>query len=142
MYLHYTQGSSLSWSSWGYPIAETTNGQHVWSYTILNIFFLFLILYAQNPGKGYPIVNRFLSSGGLVFTGKISYGLYVYHWMIWMAFGKYISPYIGSVWIGLVIYLALCYGVAAVSFYLLEKPMLAWKDKFYQPAKNNQQTVE
>ncbi|MBX2895938.1 MAG: acyltransferase [Cyclobacteriaceae bacterium] len=143
MYLHHTQGTPLSLSSWGYPIAETTSAQHIWSYTILNLFFLFLILYAQNPGNGYPIVNRFLGSWGLVFTGKISYGLYVYHWLIWMAFGKYISPYIGSDWIGLVIYLALCYGVATVSFYVLEKPLLVWKDKFYQESgKNNQQTVE
>lgn len=135
MYLYFSKGTSLSFSSLGYPIAETANGQHIWSYTVLNVFFLFLILYAQNPGIGYPLINRFLGSSWLIFTGKISYGLYVYHWMIWMAYGKYLSPNIESTWIGLIIYLSTCFIVASFSFYLLEKPLLFWKDKFYQNAK-------
>ncbi|MBX2916025.1 MAG: acyltransferase [Cyclobacteriaceae bacterium] len=137
MYLYFEQGSSLSLSSLGYPIAETANGQHLWSYTVLNVFFLFLILYAQNPGTGFSLLNRFLGSSWLVFTGKISYGLYVYHWIIWMAYGKYLSPIVGSVWIGLVIYLSICVIVASVSFYLLEKPLLSWKDKLYYNVKES-----
>jgi peptidoglycan/LPS O-acetylase OafA/YrhL len=141
MYLYYAQGNTLSFSSLGYPIAETTNSQHVWSYTVLNLFFLFLILNAQNPRAMNQLVNRFLESSWLVFTGKISYGLYVYHWIIWMAYGKYLSAHIEATWMGLIIYVSICFMVASVSFYLLEKPLVAWKDKFYQKA-NERLTID
>lgn len=64
------------------------------------------------------LLPRLFSLSPLRWTGKISYGLYLYHWPIYMGlvFGidrpRYTLP--------------LTFAIAAVSFYLLEAPLLQW----------------
>jgi peptidoglycan/LPS O-acetylase OafA/YrhL len=78
---------------------------------------------------------RFLSFKPLVWIGKLSYSLYLWHAL---AFGlaAFISvyfpftaqtPYLQEVWT-----LAVCVSMAAVSYYGLEKPFLKLKKKFEQ----------
>jgi len=120
----------------GFKIASLVYEQHVWSYTILDLFFFLSILYVVNYTAAQKnIFIKTLESNWLVFAGKISYGLYVYHWIIWMAFNKYVRHYFPLDVVGFVVYLLICVAVATVSFYLFEKPILSLKDKLFSAPK-------
>lgn len=127
------QGHSPSWSSLGFQIAELINYQHVWSYTLFDFFFFLLILYVTNPfGDNKLKVGTVFNNPVLVYLGKISYGLYVYHWIIWMAFNKYgIKALFPFELLGLLVYLLICLAVASLSYYIFEQPLLIYKNKFY-----------
>jgi peptidoglycan/LPS O-acetylase OafA/YrhL len=76
----------------------------------------------------YPCgVGRILSLPPLRYTGKISYGLYLYHWPIFILGEHWVvhSPFhLGA--IGL---LVLIYACAAASYELIERPALRLKDR-------------
>lgn len=68
----------------------------------------------------------------VVFLGQISYGLYLYHWIIYevldtvFKFGMRLGdPW----WLG-VVKIALSFGVAITSWYLIELPLMRFKDRF------------
>jgi peptidoglycan/LPS O-acetylase OafA/YrhL len=124
--------SGASITSLGYKIASLVNYQHVWSYTLFDLLFFLSIAYVVGyPASQKNVVIRSLESNWLVYAGKISYGLYVYHWIIWMAFNKYVRPYFPFDILGFAVYLIICVAVATVSFYLFEKPILSFKDRFF-----------
>lgn len=68
----------------GYNQAEMRNGQHVWSYTLLNFLFASFILFliSERVQGRYRPVKRLLEMGWMVEIGRVSYGMYVYHWAI------------------------------------------------------------
>ena len=69
------------------------------------------------------VFARLLSFPPLVFTGRISYGLYLWHLPIFNLFlAKFSQPPIA-------ILLVLTYGVAVTSFFLIERPILRIKDR-------------
>jgi peptidoglycan/LPS O-acetylase OafA/YrhL len=125
-------------STLGYQIAELYNYQHVWSYTLLNFLFFSVILYVTNTGQINSSVSKFLlENKPMVFIGKISYGLYVYHWIIWMAFNKYLKAWMPNSWIGFSVFFAICLAVSTVSYLVLEQPILSLKNRFFN-IKNEQ----
>ena len=75
------------------------------------------------------LLRRPLRSGLLVGTGRVSYGLYLWHYPIFFALG--IQTYgaisagwtIATAWGGTV-------GAALVSFFVIERPALRWKTRF------------
>jgi peptidoglycan/LPS O-acetylase OafA/YrhL len=92
----------------------------------------FLVSLTVNPNS---LEARFLSIKPLVWLGKLSYSLYLWHAL---AFGlaAFVSvylpitaqtPYLQEIWT-----LAVCVSLAAVSYYGLEKPFLKLKKKFEQ----------
>lgn len=79
----------------------------------------------SRPGD---LLNRFFSSRFLVFTGKISYGLYVFHPLVYellagTPLGRSTPVYLGSC-------VVISFGVAILSFNLYEKQFLKLKDRF------------
>jgi peptidoglycan/LPS O-acetylase OafA/YrhL len=69
----------------------------------------------------------FLNLKPLRWTGKISYGLYLWHWPIILIASA--IPY-GSEGIKDVAIFVVTYSIAAASFYYLEQPFLRMKHKF------------
>jgi peptidoglycan/LPS O-acetylase OafA/YrhL len=69
---------------------------------------------------GSPL-SRFLSLGALTFVGRISYGLYLYHWPLFLALDH---AHTGLEGIDLLfVRLAVTTAVAAASYYLIEVPV-------------------
>ena len=117
-------------SSLGYPILLPNGYQFIWGYTLLNYFFAVTIYSVVKHG----LFNRFLESPPLRYLGKISYGLYVYHFpVIWFSirvrdFGV-VDPFAKPV-IALISFIGTLL-VASLSYLYLEKPLLNLKDRFF-----------
>jgi peptidoglycan/LPS O-acetylase OafA/YrhL len=99
--------------------------------TCLAVFFAYLVALSCQPGEGDW--KRLLSMNWLRFTGKISYGLYVYHLIVGGQFQMRVplTAYpvtLPTVWI----MIPLSYLVAIISWYALERPILGFKDYFTQ----------
>ncbi|MEO5886733.1 MAG: acyltransferase [Anaerolineales bacterium] len=126
-------------SSLGYPILLPNAYQFIWGYTLLNYFFAVTIFSVAK----YGLFNRFLEWSPLRYLGKISYGLYVYHFpIIWFSirvrdFGV-VDPFAKPI-IALISFIATLL-VASISYQYLEKPLLNLKDRFF--ALNPEPTAE
>ena len=125
-------------SSLGYPLLLPKAYQFIWGYTLLNYFFTITIYSVVKHG----LFNRFLEWRPLRYLGKISYGLYVYHFpVMWFAirvrdFGV-VDPFAKPV-IALISFIATLL-VASLSYKYLEKPLLNLKDRFFALRPERQQ---
>lgn len=100
---------------------------YVWAVTL---FFGWFFIRSLAPGS---VLARFLSLSPLRYLGRISYGVYVYHWLL--------DPYYISIWKRLGLHATLSHGaegclksatvivLAAVSWHCFEKPILSLKDR-------------
>jgi peptidoglycan/LPS O-acetylase OafA/YrhL len=122
-----------AWSaSLGYDLPLTGWYKEVWGYTVLNYFFA-LIVYGV-ARKGF---FRFaLEWRPLRYLGKISYGLYVYHYgmiaVVGAVFRKYDLDYGLRSPQYLVVALAATVLLASLSFRFMEKPLIDLKDRFFR----------
>jgi peptidoglycan/LPS O-acetylase OafA/YrhL len=124
---------TIDWTSLGYPIAQLHNGQHLWSYSLLNIASAFIILWATQLPEGHWLASR-----PLVAIGKVSYGMYVYHWAIlaivvraYQALGGENYGPVGALamFAG---YFGVLYGVSYLSFQWFEARFIRLKDQFFR----------
>jgi peptidoglycan/LPS O-acetylase OafA/YrhL len=76
------------------------------------------------PPKVALSVLRFIP---LVWIGRISYGLYLWHWPVrWFVYQKAVLPSAAQLVTGVVLSLSL----TTLSYYFVEKPFLRWKKRF------------
>ncbi|MCC7117925.1 MAG: acyltransferase [Anaerolineales bacterium] len=116
----------------GYDLPLTGYYKEVWGYTLLNYFFAVLIYCVAKTN----LLTRFLESPPLKYLGKISYGLYVYHYgiiAIFVAiFHKYGLDYALRSPQMFVSAFSATLAIASLSFYLLEKPLILLKGKYFK----------
>ena len=123
-------GETGTISSLGYPILLPNAYQFIWGYTLLNYFFAITIYSVVK----HALFNHFLEWPPLRYLGKISYGLYVYHFpVLWFSirvrdFGV-VDPFAKPV-IALVSFIVTLL-LASISYKYLEKPLLNLKDRFF-----------
>jgi peptidoglycan/LPS O-acetylase OafA/YrhL len=69
-----------------------------------------------------------LRKPGLVYTGKISYGLYIWHWPIFNYLHAHTHlPSVAKIVTGFIA----AYVVSMLSYHLMEQPLLKFKDSFF-----------
>ncbi len=75
-----------------------------------------------------------LRLGPIVYLGRISYGLYLYHYVVyWLIDGCQVGPHPGGIaqpWTTQTLKLAASLAAAVVSWHLIEQPILRAKDRF------------
>lgn len=108
-----------------------TNGYTGMMFTLLVTVGFALLLARVLLAEGHaPLVGRLLSSGPLTWLGMVSYGIYLWHWPVITIVG-------GNAWRHdswplfagrLALVLAVTLGLAALSWYGLERRALALKD--------------
>ena len=88
------------------------------------LFFILVGFIALNKSNQFG----FLKSKFLVYTGKISYGLYIYHPFVFYFNHMYFT--VNKLVVNFCLCFGLTYVISSISFYLFEKPMLNLKYKF------------
>jgi len=116
----------------GYDLPLTGFYKEVWGYTLLNYLFAVLIYCVARTN----FLTGILESPPLRYLGKISYGLYVYHYgiiaIMVVLFRKYDLDYsLRSPQMFIATFSATLL-IATLSFYLLEKPIINLKDKLFR----------
>ena len=124
-------GSFGMWQDLGYPFAMPKAYQYIWGYSILNYWFAVTIYAVAREG----LFNRFLEMKALKYLGRISYGLYVYHLAILWFAGRirdvFPMPEPTAKFLTAVIGFIVSVALASLSYYLMEKPLLNLKDRFF-----------
>lgn len=64
-------------SSLGYPLAMISNGEHIWGYSVLNALFALCVAFLVGSGRPHLLEHKYL-----VAIGRISYGMYLFHWIV------------------------------------------------------------
>lgn len=116
---------NFDFTSLGFPIGNMSYKQHVWSYTLLNITFASLILYLLSlQGR-----KSLLTSSVMVSIGRVSYGIYLFHWAILAVFSVLVErmPVTVPSIVLFICYFLMVYGVALLSFNYYEKTFLKLK---------------
>ncbi len=113
-------------SSGGYFFPLWLGGQHVWGYTVLNLA-AGALLQIVRSSKPVPLLeNRFLK-----YIGTISYGMYVFHYVLMAWFQLLINDatsIIGHVGIAAA-YMGILILVAHLSYRYFERPFLRLKER-------------
>lgn len=127
----------------GYGHGQTGNYEHIWHYTVLNIGFASFILMLVAGGQGLvvPVIRKVLESNWMVKIGRVSYGMYVFHWaVIIYLFDRYLQTDNYLLRLLLFIpYSVVVYIIAELSYRLFEVRFINLKDKlFAYKAKANQ----
>ena len=117
-------------TSLGYDVNMIQAGQHLWGYTVIDIWAGALILAATSRNW----ISWFLALPVPAYIGRISYGMYVYHQIILLwgfkAFGNLINRPVGFA-----CYFLCVVAVSDLSYRFYESRFLALKDKrFARPS--------
>ena len=114
----------------GFPMAAPST--HIVVRPLLAIAFSSFIYFTLNPGSVFRVVNRILGGWWLVVPGKYSYGLYVYHWIVWksLILTNTLDWSTRSAPMQFVIAASITTVCAFVSYHILEEPFLRLK-KFF-----------
>lgn len=119
----------------GYEFTLKGAYKFIWGYSILNYFFALVVHAVHRTG----LWTRFLESPVMRYLGKISYGMYVYHyaviWFIIQAQNKNREALDLAINYGTaqayLLALLMTTLVASLSFRYLEKPINDLKDRFF-----------
>lgn len=96
-------------------------------YPILGLFYFSSIAWLViNDGKNY--INKFLELGFFKFSGKISYGLYVYHPLSIILLERFF--YTGNIFIDFILVFLITYILSFLSYNYFESKVLVLKSKF------------
>ena len=119
----------------GYSHNNYQNNEHIWKYSVLDLVFASLILCLTSIHIKYTTPLRgFFSNSILARIGKVSYGMYIFHWAVFVyLFSKFNPGH--SFWISVLLfvpYVAMVYLVAEISFRFYESKFLLLKDRFFR----------
>jgi peptidoglycan/LPS O-acetylase OafA/YrhL len=129
----YTKNGMPYLADIGYNNDKTVLYQHVWQYTVLNVAFasFILLLISDNKTKFSKFICRLLEINWIVRIGKVSYGMYVFHWIIVVYFyNRLFHPH--QLWVKIALFplcVLIVYLIAEISFRLYESKFLELKDK-------------
>lgn len=116
-------------------------GMQVLKYPIIAIGFSCFIGYVLSVSKGHPL-KWVLQNPFLSYTGKISYGLYIYHTICFLLIFKYLNT--GLPVVNFLLSFSLVYLIAGLSYKYFESPLLRLKDRFRykDPERKPQPTLQ
>ncbi|MGN6618628.1 MAG: acyltransferase family protein [Ilyomonas sp.] len=119
----------------GFNIGQINNYEHVWHYTILNFLFasFILTLISIKSEHTFPKLRRLLESRWMVRIGKVSYGMYIYHWIILVYVYQHLLHFTTPLLhlLSFIPYLISVYLIAELSYTLYESYFIKLKDKLF-----------
>jgi peptidoglycan/LPS O-acetylase OafA/YrhL len=119
----------------GYNHGQTGHYEYVWQYTVLNLAFasFILVLVSSHARTSFTRLRRFLESKWLMAIGQVSYGMYIFHWLILVYIvSNLLHPVTMLQKILIFIpYTAAVYFFALLSYRIYELPFIRLKDRFF-----------
>lgn len=115
--------------AFGYPLYMVKNYQYIWGYSLLNLCGAGLIAYF----RAMPAPKPTLGWKALVRMGKVSYGMYVLHLLALIPFRQWIfvpGLSLPEFVFHYLSYVVVIWGLAEISFRLIERPFLNLKARF------------
>ncbi len=97
----------------------------VWWMPLSTLASATLMVYFVICPKGWG--SKFAGLGVLVFIGDLSYTIYLLHWPVYLAIGE--GTFHLSYWPTELIRLAVIFGSATASWYLMERPLMRWRQR-------------
>jgi peptidoglycan/LPS O-acetylase OafA/YrhL len=126
----YSTGGLDTISALGFPFPLTKDLKQVWGYLYLDYLFALLVYLVVKE----KMFLRLLESRIMLYLGKISYGLYVYHYAILWFVARIrdlgIQESIAKP-LTLLISAAITFLLATISYKYIEKPILDMKDRYF-----------
>ncbi len=119
-------------SAFGYPLEMPHAYEFIWGYSLLNYFFAVTLQAVAKEG----LFNQFLEVPFMRYLGKISYGLYVYHFPIIYFAGRIrdvipdMSEPVAKLLTAIISFAATLL-IASLSYRFLEQPLLSLKDRLF-----------
>jgi len=127
----YTNSGSFYFNDLGYNHGQVQFYEHVWHYTCLNFLFASFILaiVSVHSSKAFASIRSALESNWMVRIGKVSYGMYIFHWAILVYFYNrvFTSENLAIKVLLFLPYVLLVYAIAELSFRLYESRFLKLK---------------
>ncbi|OQX68208.1 MAG: hypothetical protein B6A08_11230 [Sorangiineae bacterium NIC37A_2] len=117
----------LSFGSLGFPLGLAPGYGYIWAYSLLNLCAALTIDCVVHR----RLLPGLFESRVMSYIGKISYGVYVFHYPLQSFIRKALPN--APVALGLVVQVTLTLLVASLSFYLWETPFLRKKDVWFKP---------
>lgn len=137
----YTDSGSFYFNDLGYNHGQTELYEHVWHYTVLNLLFSsFILCIVSINSKGiFASVRKVLEANWMVSIGKVSYGMYLFHWaiLVYVCNRFFTSENLALKALLFIPYVIIVYLFAAISFRLYESKFLRLKDSLFTKKKNN-----
>jgi peptidoglycan/LPS O-acetylase OafA/YrhL len=118
--------------SLGYNFGDIEHYQQVWYYTLLNIFFatLLLILVTTHKNQLTTYVQAIMENSTLAAIGKVSYGMYIFHWIIQtQLIARWIPVNNSNKYWLFMLEIPVVYICALLSFRLIEQRFIRLKDR-------------
>lgn len=94
------------------------------------LFIIYIALFIEEQMENNLRTKFFGKNRFLIYTGKISYGLYCFHGITITFINLLLSRFNISNWILVIIYFAINYLIASISYFYLESPFLKLKSKW------------
>ena len=122
--------------SLGYGHGQSLYYEHVWVYTLLNLVFAGLILSLVSASANESM-RRLFEAGWLVQIGKVSYGMYVFHWaiLVYVFRGAFNAGNYTKSLLFFPLYLLVVFLVSAGSYYFFELKFIRLKDRWFPSKK-------
>lgn len=123
---------SISLGGFGYRPFMADSWKYAWAYSALYLLFGWILLMIRDR----VFFQKVMEHRTLTYLGRISYGLYVYHFAILWAVSQVVRPLLpGSLHVAGLARMFCAFGitvvVSMVSYALIEAPMLRLKDKHF-----------
>lgn len=119
----------------GYLHNDTRYYAYVWHYSLLNLLFASIVLVLIHPGSaGCRWLDRLMSMPWLMRIGRVSYGMYIFHWAVLTYVVNRYVPQEGQIlrFVAFFPYAAAVYALAEISFRFFETPFLQLKDLVFR----------
>ena len=131
----YTNSGSFYFNDLGYNHGQVELYEHVWHYTCLNLLFASFILsiVSIHGSKIFSFIRSALESKWMVRIGKVSYGMYLFHWaiLVYVCNRLFVTENLTLKILFFIPYTLIVYVIAELSFRFYESRFLKLKDSLF-----------
>ena len=114
-----------------------------WSYSVTSLLFCCMVGSTVVQGTQSSLTNRLLSSRPMLYIGRRSYGIYLYHFPVVLLFERIrVHHSISNFAIVTALRIGVSIGLAAISYKFVESPILAIKSRFERSCSASSKAVE